>query len=1667
MSAIEGPNATRTTATEASELGFKSVKIKPKRTGSSPRLDAAEAKSKSRYAAIAKSDAMFEDFAFALTGKTAEERTPAENQALAQLRQEMLDGTIDPDFVEAGPANGPGADRLPSGVRGAFVSGGDGEQGRVLISGNLRGKQLQQTSDEEQGEAVADRAAQLGITVADGDAGARVSSVANGTAVSPDDNPNLFVDQASDETTVISNGEVVTAKADADLVANGDNLRTGADGKVYDLNTAAGQQGYVESFDTNGDGLDRNELKAALGGDDVPDEKVDRFMQIYGTYDDRFGVYVIPTSGANSLKSTSPGYEYTGVGQMVSDGALYYRSGEGWENIGSSLGNASNDTLSHAMIRHAAIESHKNKPDGDTTSSRESILWYQTNGMEAPELDAATDTVLGDKKPLDSKNGHRDVIVGNFATEGSDGKRINADGLTQAFGRGALKRKQSDSSDDSIIGFSAHREPTGARKVPDIEPGKSDRLALDVRSFFGTTGSSSLFAASASNEENGKPLGVYVAPHFSGQTTLPNGLPGSTPTLLQNDQIPIQSGQMVRHINGVGTVTWTFHDHGTTIDPSEPISITIDESGKQDRYLQDYQAFGALLEENQPGPNLSKASAVTGPGGSKVEVWMPREHQFAETVDGQAAETYAAPVVTVDGAPAQVTGVEPVRLPDGSVVYQITAQTANGETVNVSQHAKTDTETAALQNLNAQVNGGNGVPVPSGVSSAEEVAGALNNLPPEEAGEILNSMGYNDATAVLTHMEPQAAANALATQPPQEVAEIVNTMMETDDGLLVAAKILAAMNPGNAGLILAELDQLPDSHAGQGQRGLTTQQQEYKSQRLFQPMTRFTTRARVHQTAQMTVVAANGGAADPVETGAYMQGANTEIYGAHPPTPAGGSLTEAALNLLLSFTMPPGTSPEHQLNINAARLVKMPRDDAAEKLTELAKDDPAAAAQLLNVIAMNNPEAAMEILMQMSPEDNQKIQAHLDPTAKAKIHAAWQAAGEPAHQQGPAPDETVSQTADRLVADGNPAVSANELTTLAKSGPGKAAHIISDIAQRDPQAAADIMEQMPPATLAQVLPSVDARLIGPAMKLMSPDALNEVYSRLPETYRKNLRTAWGAGFTAKAEYQRHAASIPPQIDNGDGAGAPSPTQAVPVATDGNGGYIYAGVPTDTLRDGTEVAFVDAVETLPDGTTRATRQRVVTIVGDDGAITHFAVNPDGTINHQMRVTTGTTDDGEVVWTISHKGGLPGGGGRYKTAADVIRLAGRSLFSATNLATQGQTVRSSAPVPGLQPLGVSPSSPQNYWPTYDPRHGYASFAAGKTYSDPLDHPDTAEFTTHPPGSDAAIAEFNEQIGQMINPQGTQTVVVIENGKRTRKVMTNSQVFGAMLADQLPGKDTSEIQKAFDEGDFAKAYALLGDAILERNLGNMDLTTEEKQTIREVWNSLNPEEKAAWTMYSSNAKVFSVPGQTQPTWAYMALNPRASNGDYDNGVGVFAHVLDTALDKLNEPAESTGDGVKDVFAGKRGETLWTNQATGTRTFTTDPVTGNPTTVRGLQRVSDAEYANYDGLEPGDTVSGGRVSGSMTSMSWGEDVDSTFDGPVIMHIDTSDAPFTMPFSMNTGLDEITLPPGYEMQVVKKDYVRNPDGTIKKDPKGRPVIEVWMKAAPVQVDQQENQKAA
>ncbi|MEJ6402700.1 DNA/RNA non-specific endonuclease [Yoonia sp. 2307UL14-13] len=239
---------------------------------SNPRIRHANQKSQQKYQAIARSDSAWEAFIFALTGKSADERTPAENKAIKQLRKEMRDGNIAPEFLQASPPYSDDPNRLPSGVLGAFVPGQSGQSGTIVIAPGQNGAQLAETMDEEQGEAIAARAESLGITVAEGDAGARLSLTAGGDLVTPETHEELFVAAPDDTVVLYLEGKKVQGKARA---ATNNSQRTPQQQAVEFFQRA----GYRDPQTGKGF-IDKEALMSSLGIDDA---SATRILAAYGT----------------------------------------------------------------------------------------------------------------------------------------------------------------------------------------------------------------------------------------------------------------------------------------------------------------------------------------------------------------------------------------------------------------------------------------------------------------------------------------------------------------------------------------------------------------------------------------------------------------------------------------------------------------------------------------------------------------------------------------------------------------------------------------------------------------------------------------------------------------------------------------------------------------------------------------------------------------------------------------------------------------------------------------------------------------------------------------------------------------------------------------------------------------------------------------------------------------------------------------------------------------------------------------------------------------------------------------------------------------------------------------------------------------------------------------
>lgn len=96
---------------------------------------------------------------------------PKKAAKLRVLIQAVRQEKIKPSVVIAdGKTSGT---TLPKGVKGAYVAGANGRQGAIIIAPGLTAKEQKAVLAEKSGEAIADRASQLGFRIAPGDAGAR------------------------------------------------------------------------------------------------------------------------------------------------------------------------------------------------------------------------------------------------------------------------------------------------------------------------------------------------------------------------------------------------------------------------------------------------------------------------------------------------------------------------------------------------------------------------------------------------------------------------------------------------------------------------------------------------------------------------------------------------------------------------------------------------------------------------------------------------------------------------------------------------------------------------------------------------------------------------------------------------------------------------------------------------------------------------------------------------------------------------------------------------------------------------------------------------------------------------------------------------------------------------------------------------------------------------------------------------------------------------------------------------------------------------------------------------------------------------------------------------------------------------------------------------------
>lgn len=106
---------------------------------------------------------------------------------------------------------------LPEGITGAFVKGENGGQGTALIHKDLIGTpNLAGTVREEFGQAIRAHAEDIGVPIAEGDAGQRLATIGKGEDLAA--RPELFEAQGTGTTTVSLNGKTVEARAEDEVV---------------------------------------------------------------------------------------------------------------------------------------------------------------------------------------------------------------------------------------------------------------------------------------------------------------------------------------------------------------------------------------------------------------------------------------------------------------------------------------------------------------------------------------------------------------------------------------------------------------------------------------------------------------------------------------------------------------------------------------------------------------------------------------------------------------------------------------------------------------------------------------------------------------------------------------------------------------------------------------------------------------------------------------------------------------------------------------------------------------------------------------------------------------------------------------------------------------------------------------------------------------------------------------------------------------------------------------------------------------------------------------------------------------------------------------------------------------------------------------------------------
>lgn len=373
----------------------------------------------------------------AITGRPIEELTLEEIMLLEMMIRRGARGNNIPTVVIADEEDGT---TLPPGVDAAYVP----EENVIILRPGLTPEQRRAALREEFGEFLAHQAQQAGIEVGPGDAGARVRGTLEGEAPDQAD----YVDRPSDGGEVTFEGETVAAEFSTDTV----DIRS----------QRPAETAFLLSLDTNGDEvLTVDELVA--GG--INRDQAERLVRLYGMPTET-GEFVIPTGDSE--------FDGVGIDALIGDRVDYgggdhdgvnagyvirvSPDGDGVPRATIVLSNASDEIIAHALIRYVGyLRFQSATPEQKEQGVAAFIRGVYVYGMTAKELDWATDAVLGDTKPFDGKNGHRDALFSDF--KGPHPKtNLRLNNLLDMFETKAITvNRDPNQTGASFIGFSVHR----------------------------------------------------------------------------------------------------------------------------------------------------------------------------------------------------------------------------------------------------------------------------------------------------------------------------------------------------------------------------------------------------------------------------------------------------------------------------------------------------------------------------------------------------------------------------------------------------------------------------------------------------------------------------------------------------------------------------------------------------------------------------------------------------------------------------------------------------------------------------------------------------------------------------------------------------------------------------------------------------------------------------------------------------------------------------------------------------------------------------------------------------------------------------------------------------------------------------------------------------------